>query len=112
MFFHPLTKSPGGLLNIGRLACVCLAFPVVDNILLLVDGILPLGCISIDLRVLTPLKHTCIVVYLNIFLKDSIRRGKYGTEIKNCFFTSCPVSGCIRGPHFSNLPHLSINYWG
>ena len=43
--------------------------------------ILSFGCISIDFRVLTPLKHTCTGVYLKIFLKDSLNPGKYGTEM-------------------------------
>ena len=72
MFLDSLSKSPGCLPDI-RFAPICLAFPVVDNIFLLVSGILSLGCISIDLRVFTPLKQTCIAVYLNTFLKDSLR---------------------------------------
>ena len=38
--------------------------------------ILSFGCISMDFRVLTPLKHTCTGVYLKIFLKDSLSPGK------------------------------------
>ena len=38
VFLDPLSESPGCLPNIRRFTPICLAFPVVDNILLLVDG--------------------------------------------------------------------------
>ena len=46
MFLYPFTKSPGGLPNIGGLASICLAFSVVDYILLLVNGDLVFGILQ------------------------------------------------------------------
>ena len=38
MFLDPLSESSRCLLNVRRLAPICLAFPVVDNIIPLISG--------------------------------------------------------------------------
>ena len=43
MFLDPLSKSSRSFSDIGGLAPICLAFPIVDNILLLVCGDLVFG---------------------------------------------------------------------
>ena len=67
------------------------------------DGILSLGCIRVDLRVLVPLKMTCTLVCQKILLNPSLRPGTYGTEMKIVLLPSKPVSGFLVGVLFSFL---------
>ena len=67
--------------------------PFVTVFCLRCDGILSLGYILMDLRVLVPLKITCNLVYQKILLNSSLRPETYGTEMKIFLLISKPVSG-------------------
>ena len=69
----PSHLEPWRLHQHRELASICLAFPVVDNIFLLVDGDLVLWVHQHWLEGVDSFETNRIVVYLNIFLKDSPR---------------------------------------
>ena len=75
VFLDPLSESSRCLPDI-RLAPICLAFPVVDNILL-VSGDFVFGMHQHGLEGVHSFEtNLYIAMYLNIFLKNSLRPGK------------------------------------
>ena len=63
VFFYSIFQTSAGFSCVRKVAIFFWIGPFVDYICFRCGGILSLGCIGIDLRVLAPLKMTCTLIY-------------------------------------------------
>ena len=91
VFFDSILQTSAGYIYVGKVTIFFWAGPFVDNVCLRCDGVLSLGCIKMNYRVLIPLKMTCTLVLQKILLNSSLRPGTYGTRMKIFLLISKPV---------------------